>query len=42
MIAVFLSRKRTGTRTSLVADPPNGQIPLPTPEAQKMAAAELE
>ena len=24
---VFLSRKRTGARTSLVIDPPNGQIP---------------
>jgi hypothetical protein len=39
---VFLSRKRTGTRTSLVVDPPNGQIPPLTPEAQKMAAAERE
>jgi len=39
---VFLSRKRTGARTSLVIDPPNGQIPQLTPQAQKMAAAERE
>jgi hypothetical protein len=39
---VFLSRKRTGARTSLVIDPPNGQIPPLTPAAQKMAAAERE
>jgi hypothetical protein len=39
---VFLSRKRTGARTSLVIDPPNGQIPPLTSEAQKMAAAERE
>jgi hypothetical protein len=30
---VFLSRKRTGARTSLVIDPPNGQIPSLTPDA---------
>jgi hypothetical protein len=39
---VFLSRKRTGARTSLVIDPPNGQIPPLTPDAGKMAAAERE
>jgi hypothetical protein len=39
---VFLSRKRTGARTSLVIDPPNGQIPSLTPDAGKMAAAERE
>ena len=39
---VFLSMKRTGARTSLVIDPPNGQIPQLTPEAKKMAAAERE
>ena len=39
---VFLSRKRTGARTSLVIDPPNGQIPTLTPEVQKMPAAERE
>jgi hypothetical protein len=37
---LFLSRKRTGARTSLVVDPPNGQIPQLTAEAQKMATAE--
>ena len=37
---VFLSRKRTGARTSLIVDPPNGRIPPLTPEAQKAAAAE--
>ena len=39
---VFLSRKRTGARTSLVIDPPNGQIPPLMPDAAKMAAAERE
>jgi hypothetical protein len=39
---VFLSMKRTGARTSLIIDPPNGQIPPLTSEAQKMAAAERE
>jgi hypothetical protein len=39
---VFLSRKRTGARTSLVVDPPDGRLPPLTPEAQKTAAAERE
>jgi hypothetical protein len=39
---VFISRKRTGARTSLIIDPRNGHIPPLTPEAQKMAAAERE
>jgi hypothetical protein len=39
---VFISRKRTGARTSLVIDPPNGQIPPLMPDAAKMAAAERE
>ena len=34
--------KRTGTRTSLIVDPPNGRIPPTTAEAQKTAAAERE
>jgi hypothetical protein len=38
--AVFGGMKRTGTRTSLVVDPPNGRIPATTPEAQKIAAAD--
>jgi hypothetical protein len=40
--AVFMSIKRTGTRTSLVVDPPNGRIPALTPAAQKIAAADQE
>jgi len=38
----FVSFKRTGARTSLIVDPPNGLLPPLTPEAQKMAAAERE
>ena len=38
----FWSWKRIGARTSLIADPPNGRLPPPTPEAQKVAAAERE
>jgi hypothetical protein len=40
--AVFGAMKRTGTRTSLVVDPPNGRIPATTPEAQKIAAADRD
>ncbi len=40
--SVFMSLKRTGARTSLIVDPPNGRIPPLTPEAQKIAAAERE
>jgi hypothetical protein len=39
---VFVSFKRTGSRTSLIVDPPNGRIPPLTPQAQKLAAAERE
>jgi hypothetical protein len=39
---VFLSIKRTGARTSLIVDPPNGRIPPLTPEAQRAAAADQE
>jgi hypothetical protein len=39
---LFISRKRTGARTSRIMDPPNGRIPQLTPEAQKTAAAERE
>src|SRR6266481_9145813 len=38
----FVSFKRTGARTSLIVDPPNGLMPLLTPEARKIAAAERE
>jgi hypothetical protein len=40
--AVFTSMKRTGGRTSLIVDPPNGRMPPMTPGAQKMAAAERD
>jgi hypothetical protein len=39
---VFLSIKRTGARTSLIVDPPNGRIPPLTPEAQRAAASDQE
>src|ERR1700674_4587377 len=39
---VFISRKRTGARTSRIVDPPNGRIPPLMPEAQKTAAGERE
>jgi len=38
----FVSFKRTGGRTSLIVDPPDGRIPPLTPQAQKIAAAERE
>ncbi len=34
--------KRTGARTSLIVDPPDGRIPAKTPEAQKIAAADQQ
>jgi hypothetical protein len=40
--AAFFSMKRTGARTSRIADPPNGRLPALTPAAQKTAAAERE
>jgi hypothetical protein len=39
---VFVSFKRTGARTSLIIDPPNGRIPALTPDAQNLASAERE
>jgi hypothetical protein len=39
---LFVPRKRTGRRTSMIVDPPDGRIPQMTPEAQRMAAAERE
>jgi hypothetical protein len=41
-LAVFTSSKRTGSRTSLIADPPNGRIPPLLPEAQKAIAADRQ
>jgi hypothetical protein len=40
--AVFMSKKRTGVRTSLIVDPPNGRIPPLTPAAEKIAGAERD
>jgi hypothetical protein len=40
--SAFVSFKRTGARTSLIVDPPNGRMPPLTPEAQRIAAAERE
>jgi len=40
--SVFMSMKRTGARTSLIVDPPDGRIPPRTPEAQKIAAADRD
>src|SRR5215813_13719229 len=37
---LFVPRKHSGVRTSMIVDPPNGRIPPMTPEAQKVAAAE--
>jgi hypothetical protein len=36
----FVSFKRTGARTSLIVDPPDGRMPPPAGEALKIAAAE--
>jgi hypothetical protein len=40
--AVFFSMKRTGARTSRIADPPNGRLPPLTAQAQKTAAIDRE
>jgi hypothetical protein len=40
--ALFMTQKRTGTRTSMITDPPNGWIPAMTPDAAKAAAADRE
>ena len=39
-LAVFLSTKHTGPRTSRIVDPPNGRIPPLAPAAQAAAAAD--
>jgi hypothetical protein len=38
--SVFMSMKRTGRRTSLIVDPPNGRLPDVTPEQRERAAAD--
>ena len=40
--AVWGGRKRTGRRTSMIVDPPDGRIPLLTPEAEKIAASDRD
>jgi hypothetical protein len=40
--ALFMSQKRTGARTSMIVDPPNGRMPPLTPQAQKATAADRE
>jgi len=40
--AVWGGMKRTGTRTSLIVDPPDGRIPPLTSEAQKIGAADRD
>jgi hypothetical protein len=40
--SVFMMMKHTGTRTSMIVDPPDGRIPPLTPEAKQRAAAERE
>jgi hypothetical protein len=40
--AVFGGMKRTGARTSMIVDPPDGRIPPLTPQAQKIAAADRD
>jgi hypothetical protein len=40
--AVFMSKKHTGARTSLIVDPPNGRIPPLTPAAEKIVGAERD
>jgi hypothetical protein len=40
--AVFMSLKRTGARTSLIVDPPDGRMPALTPQAEKIAAADRQ
>jgi hypothetical protein len=40
--AVFMSKKRTGARTSMIVDPTDGRVPSLTPQAEKTAAADRE
>jgi len=40
--AVWGGRKRTGRRTSMIVDPPDGRIPPLTAEAEKVAAADRD
>src|SRR5579883_2041620 len=40
--AVWGGRKRTGKRTSMIVDPPDGRIPPLTPQAEQIAAADRD
>jgi hypothetical protein len=40
--AVFMSKKHTGDRTSLIVSPANGRIPALTPQAQKVVGADRD
>jgi len=40
--ALFMTQKRTGVRTSLIVDPPNGRMPSLTTPAQNTLAADRE
>jgi hypothetical protein len=40
--AVFMSKKHTGARTSLIVDPPSGRIPPLTPQAEKITGTERD
>jgi hypothetical protein len=40
--AVWGGLKRTGARTSMIVDPPDGRIPSPAPEAVKIGAADRD
>src|SRR5262249_60971517 len=39
---VFMSIKKTGRRTSMIVDPPDGRTPPLTPDVQKQMAAERD
>jgi hypothetical protein len=40
--SVWGGRKRTGRRTSMIVDPPDGRIPPLTPQAEKIASADRD
>ena len=40
--ALFMTQKRTGARTSMITDPPNGRIPPLTAKAQQAAGGDRE
>jgi hypothetical protein len=40
--SVFISQKYSGKRTGMIVDPPNGQLPPRTPEAEKAQAADRD